>query len=64
MLMGRSQWLRGLSRGSAAARFLGLRVRIGTWMSVCCEYGVSSRRGLCVGLIIRPEESTECGVSD
>ena len=32
--LGRSKWLRGLRRGSAAARLLGLRVRIppGTWM--------------------------------
>ena len=26
-------------------------------MSVCCDYCVLSGRGLCVGLIIRPEES-------
>jgi hypothetical protein len=26
-------------------------------MSVCCECGVLSGRGLCVGLITRPEES-------
>ena len=34
-----SQWLFGLLRASAAARFLGLWVRVplGTWMSVCCE---------------------------
>ena len=36
-----SEWPRGLRRGSAAARFLGLRVRIppGAWMCVyyeCC----------------------------
>jgi hypothetical protein len=35
----RSWWQRGLRRGSAAARFLGLRVRIppGVWISVPCE---------------------------
>jgi hypothetical protein len=35
----RSQWQRGLRRGSAAARLLWLRVRIppGAWMCVCCE---------------------------
>lgn len=35
---GRSQWPRGRRRWSAAARSLGLRVRIpqGTWMSVSC----------------------------
>ena len=39
--------------------FLGSRVRIspGAWMSVCCECCVLSGRGLCVGLITRPEES-------
>jgi hypothetical protein len=55
----RSLWPRCLWRGSAAARLLGLRVRIppGAWMSVCCEYYVLSGRGLCVELITRPEES-------
>jgi hypothetical protein len=66
---GRSQWLRSLNRGSAAVRFLGLRVRIaqGAWMFISCECCVMSGRGLCVGLITRPEESyracrvlTEC----
>ena len=38
---------------------LRLRVRIplGAWMSVCCECCVLSGRGLCDGLITRPEES-------
>jgi len=55
----RSQWPRGLKRGSAAARFLGLRVRIqpGTWMFVPCECCVLSGRGLCGELISGPEES-------
>ena len=55
----RSQWPRGLRRGSAAVPFLGLRVRIrpGAWTSVCCECCVLSGRGLCDGLITRPEES-------
>jgi hypothetical protein len=46
-------------RRSAAARFLGLRVRItpGAWMSVCCECCVLSGRGLCDGLITRLGES-------
>jgi hypothetical protein len=54
-----SQWPRGLRRGSAAARLLGLWVRIPqqAWMSVCCECCVLSGRGLCDGLITRPEES-------
>jgi hypothetical protein len=48
-----------LKRGSAAARLLGLRVRIptGAWLSVSGECCVLSGRGLCVGLITRPEES-------
>jgi hypothetical protein len=38
---------------------LGLRVRIppGAWMPVSCECSVLSDRGLCDGLIPRPEES-------
>jgi hypothetical protein len=45
--------------GSAAARLLGLWVRIppGAWMSVSCECCVLSDRVLCDGLITRPEES-------
>jgi hypothetical protein len=55
----RSQWPRGLRRGSAVGRLLGLWVRIpeGAWMSVSCECCVLSGRGLCVGLITRPEVS-------
>ena len=55
----RSQWPHGLNCGSAAARLLGLRVRIApaAWMSVCCECCVLSGRSLCDGLITRPEES-------
>jgi hypothetical protein len=52
----RYQSPRGLRRGSAAVRLLGLQVRIppGAWMSVCC---VLSGRGLCDGPITSPEES-------
>ena len=55
----RSQWPRGLRRGSAAARLLRLWVRIppGTWMCVCCECCALSGRGLCDELITHPEES-------
>jgi len=55
----RSQWSRGLTRGSAAARLLRSWIRIppGAWMFVCCECCVLSGRGLCDGLIARPEES-------
>jgi hypothetical protein len=55
----RSQWPRGLRRGSAAVRLLVLRVRIPSeaWMSVSRECCVLSGRGPCDGLIIRPEES-------
>jgi hypothetical protein len=54
----RSRWPRGLRRGSAAARLLGLRFRIppGAWMSVSCDCCVLSGRGLCDGLITRPGE--------
>jgi hypothetical protein len=55
----RSQWPLGLRRGSTAARLLGLWVRIPprARMSVSCECCVLSGRGLCDGLITRPEES-------
>ena len=55
----RSQWLIGLTRGSAGDRLLELRVRIppGVWMSVSCECRVLSGRGLCDGPIPLPEES-------
>ena len=56
---GRSQRPRGLRRRSAAARLLALPGRIpqGSWVSVCCKWCISLGRGLCVGLITRPEES-------
>ena len=55
----RSQWPRGLRRRSAAACLLRSWVRIppGAWMFVCCDCCVLSGRGLCDGLITRPEES-------
>jgi hypothetical protein len=55
----RSHWPSGLRRGSAAARLLGLRVRIPprTWMFFCYKCCVLSGRGLCYGPIPRPEES-------
>ena len=54
----RSQWPRGLRRRPTAARLLRLWVRIPprAWMFVCCECCVLSGRGLCDGLITRPEE--------
>jgi hypothetical protein len=54
-----SHWPSGLRRGSAAARVLGLRVRIppGALVYVSSECCVSSDRGLCLRLITRPEES-------
>ena len=43
---------------SAAARLLGLRVRIPPGaMDVCCERGMLSGRGLCDGPVTGPEES-------
>ena len=55
----RFQWSCCLMRGSTAGRFLGLQVRIppGVWMSISYECCVLSGRGLCDGLITRPEES-------
>ena len=55
----RFQWPRGLRRGFAATRLIGLWVRLisGAWMSVSCECCMLSDRGLCVGLITRPEDS-------
>jgi len=55
----RSQWPRGLRRGSAGAHLLGLQVRNlpEAWMSVCCKYCVLPGRGLCDRPITRPEES-------
>ena len=55
----RSRWPRGLKRGSAAARLLGLWVRISpeAWMSVSCKCCVLSGIGLCNAPITRQEES-------
>ena len=57
--LGRFQWPRGQRPGSVAVCSLELRVWIpqGAWMSVSCECCVLPGRGLCVGLITRPEES-------
>jgi hypothetical protein len=46
-------------RRSAAARLLGLRVRIppAAWLAVCCECCMLQGRGLCDGPKTRPEES-------
>jgi hypothetical protein len=65
--MCRSQCPRGLRRGSAAARLLGLRVRIllGAWTSlslvsvVCCQVEVSA-----TGWSLVQRSLTECGVSE
>ena len=60
----RSQWPRGLRRGSVAARLLRLWVRIPPeGMDVCRECCVFSGRGLCNRLISRPEESYRYGAS-
>jgi hypothetical protein len=52
----RSQFLRGLRRGSAALASWDFMFdsRWGTWISVCCEL---SNRGLYDWLITRPEET-------
>ena len=55
----RSEWPRGLRHGSVASRLLGLWVRVPpeAWNSISCVCCVLWCRGLCVGLITRPEES-------
>ena len=54
----RSQSPLVLWRGSAAAHLrIWVRILPEAWMSVCCECCVLSGRGLCDGLITRPEES-------
>ena len=59
----RSHCPRSRRRGSAAARFLGVRERIppAVLKFVSCECCVLSGRVLCVGLITCP---TECGVPE
>jgi hypothetical protein len=59
VIASRSRWPRGLRRGSATDRLLGLRVQIlpRAWISVSCECDVMSGKGLCVELITHPEES-------
>jgi hypothetical protein len=63
----RTQWPHGHRRGSAAARLLGLRVRIppeasmSVSCSVLCDVQVEV---LCVGLITCPEGPTVSGVSE
>ena len=65
LLLVRSQWPRVLTRGSAAARFLGLRVRIPprAWMFVVsvvyCQVEVSA-----TGWWLLQRSPTDCGVSD
>ena len=61
----RSQWPRGLRRGSAAPRLLGLRVRIPPGQGcqslvsvVCCQVEVSAS-----GSSLVQRSPTECGVS-
>jgi hypothetical protein len=58
-MWGRSKCPRGLRRGPAAANLLGPWARMPpvTFMSVSCEWCVSSGRGLWVGPITRLEES-------
>jgi hypothetical protein len=60
----RSRWPRGLRRGSAAARLLGLRVRIppGAWITVSCECCVLSEVSPTRWWLAQ-RGHTECGVS-
>ena len=52
-------WPLPVAAQSSAARLLQLWVQIppGAWMFVCCECCLLSGRGLCDGLITRPEDS-------
>jgi hypothetical protein len=64
---GRSQWPRCLRRGSAAARWLGLRVRIppGSWMSVSCECCVSCQQEVSAsGWSLVQRGPTDCDASE
>ena len=65
LLRSRSQWPRGLRSGYAAARVLGLWVRIppGAWWCVLCECCVLLDRGHCVGLIAHQGSPAEGYVS-
>ena len=62
----RSQWPRCLRHKSAAARLLGMRVRIPprVWESLSCECCLLSGRGLCFGLITRPESPIDVFVCE
>ena len=62
----RLQWPRCLRRGSAAARWLEMWVRIPpeALRSVSCECCVLSSWGYCDRPTTRPEDPTECGVSE
>jgi len=61
----RSQWPRVLRRASAAARLLGLWVRIPpvAWMFVCCDFCVLSVAVCTSGWSLVQRTPTECGVS-
>jgi hypothetical protein len=63
----RQQWPRGLSRGSAASRLLGLRLRIPprAWMFVCCECRVCSQVEVsAAGSSLVQRSPTECGLCE
>jgi len=55
---GRSQWPRGLSRGLAAPRLLGLRIRM--LQKACCECCVLFGRSLASGWSLVQRNPTEC----
>jgi hypothetical protein len=55
---------RGIRRGSAAARVLGVRVRIPLGDMDLSFVSAVSGRGLCVELITCPEIPNECGVPE
>ena len=63
---GRSRWPRGLRRGSAVTRCLGLRVRIppGARMSISCEGFGFFLEVSASGRSLVHRRPTECGVSE
>jgi hypothetical protein len=65
--LSRPHWPRCLRRGSAAARFLGLRVLISprAWMFIFCECcALSCRVVSASGCSLVQRSTTECGVSE
>jgi len=65
-ILSRSRWPRGLRRGPAGARLLGLWVQIPpeAWTHVACVFYVLSGRGLCVSWSLVQRSPIEWCVSE